>query len=49
MLKTICRVVIHDNSTIMGHGPGITTIFSCKAEKIKGWISKDANTANFLT
>ena len=41
-------VVIHGDSTIMGHGPGITTIMTCKAGKIRGKISKDANIANYL-
>jgi len=41
-------VVIHGDSTIMGHGPGVTTIMSCKTNKIKGVINKDANIATYL-
>ena len=41
-------VVIHSDSTLMGHGPGITTIMSCKTGKIKGKIYKDANIATYL-
>jgi len=41
-------VVIHSDSTLMGHGPGITTIMSCKTGKIKGKISKDANIATYM-
>lgn len=41
-------VVIHGDSTIMGHGPGITTIMTCKTGKIRGKISKDANIASYL-
>lgn len=41
-------VVVHGNSTIMGHGPGVTTILSCKKGKIKGKITRDANIATYL-
>lgn len=41
-------VVVHGNSTLMGHGPGVTTILSCKEGKIKGSISKEANIADIL-
>ena len=41
-------VVIHGNSFIMGHGPGVTTVMTCKTNRIRGRISKDANIANFL-
>jgi len=41
-------VVVHGNSTIMGHGPGITSLISCKTSKIKGRICKDANIATYL-
>ena len=41
-------VVIHGDSTIMGHGPGITTILTCKTAKIQGKLSRDANIATYL-
>ncbi|MCL2478521.1 MAG: DUF4438 domain-containing protein [Treponema sp.] len=41
-------VVIHGDSTIMGHGPGITTIMTCKTARIRGKISADANIATYL-
>lgn len=41
-------VVIHSDCIKMGHGPGITTIMTCKKELIKGKIIPDANIANYL-
>ncbi|NLX61603.1 MAG: DUF4438 domain-containing protein [Tissierellia bacterium] len=41
-------VVVHSNSIISGHGPGITTILSCKTNKLIGKIAVDANIANYL-
>jgi len=41
-------VVIHSDCIRMGHGPGITTIMTCKRNLIQGRISKDANIANYL-
>ena len=41
-------VVIHGDSPVMGHGPGVTTIMSCKNGKIKGRVSQDANIASHL-
>lgn len=41
-------VIAHSNSIVSGHGPGVTSIFSCKTSKIKGVISESANLANFL-
>lgn len=41
-------VVVHSNCVISGHGPGITTLLSCKTNKIKGVIKEDANIANYL-
>lgn len=41
-------IVIHSDCIKMGHGPGITTIMTCKKELIKGKITPDANIANYL-
>lgn len=41
-------VIAHSDSLVSGHGPGVTSLFTCKTSKIKGIISKDANLANFL-
>ncbi|MCG0275467.1 MAG: DUF4438 domain-containing protein [Thermosediminibacteraceae bacterium] len=41
-------VVIHSDCIKMGHGPGITTIMTCKTTKIKGIIDKDANIMNYM-
>ncbi len=41
-------VVVHSNCVLSGHGPGITTLLSCKTDKIKGVIDENANIANYL-
>ncbi|TDT62741.1 DUF4438 domain-containing protein [Fonticella tunisiensis] len=41
-------VVIHSDCIKMGHGPGITTIMTCKESKIHGVIDRNANIANYL-
>lgn len=41
-------VVIHGECVRMGHGPGVTTIMTCKTGKLKGEISKNVNIANYL-
>ena len=41
-------VIVHSDCVLMGHGPGVTTIMSCKTTKIKGRISKNANIATYL-
>ncbi|MTI48596.1 DUF4438 domain-containing protein [Sporosalibacterium faouarense] len=41
-------VVIHSDCIKMGHGPGITTILTCKENKIIGKVSKSANIANYM-
>lgn len=41
-------VIVHSNCIISGHGPGVTSLFSCKTSKIKGIISEEANLANFF-
>lgn len=41
-------VVVHSDCILSGHGPGITTIISCKTNKIKGIIDNNANIANYL-
>lgn len=41
-------VVVHSNCVIMGHGPGITTLFTSKTGKIKGVKTAEANIAHYL-
>lgn len=41
-------VIVHSDSTIAGHGPGVTTLLSCKKEDIVGKIDENANIANYL-
>ncbi|MGB9839068.1 DUF4438 domain-containing protein [Thermovenabulum sp.] len=41
-------VVIHSDCIKMGHGPGITTIMTCKHPKIEGIIDENANIKNYL-
>lgn len=41
-------VVVHSNCTIMGHGPGIITLFTSKTGKIRGVKRDYANIAQFL-
>lgn len=41
-------VIVHSNCILSGHGPGVTGLFSCKTERIKGIIKEDANIRNFL-
>lgn len=41
-------VVVHSNCVIMGHGPGVTTLFTSKTGKIQGVKSAQANIAKFL-
>lgn len=41
-------VVIHSDCIKMGHGPGITTIMTCKESLIEGKISEGANIADYL-
>ncbi|WP_425446534.1 DUF4438 domain-containing protein [Dethiothermospora halolimnae] len=41
-------VVVHSDCIKMGHGPGITTIMTCKRDLIEGIIDETANIANYL-
>ena len=41
-------VVVHSDCRIMGHGPGVTTLFSCKRPLIEGVRSPGANLASYL-
>jgi len=36
-------VVVHSDCVKMGHGPGVTTILSCKSSQIEGYIDANAN------
>lgn len=41
-------VVVHSDCVIMGHGPGITTLMTCKKPLIEGRLDKSANLANYM-
>lgn len=41
-------VVVHSDCTIMGHGPGITTLMTCKKPLIEGVLDKNANLADYM-
>ncbi|WZL73232.1 DUF4438 domain-containing protein [Clostridiaceae bacterium 35-E11] len=41
-------VIIHSDCVKMGHGPGVTTLMTCKISKIRGIKNKNANIANFM-
>ncbi len=40
--------VIHSNSFLAGHGPGVTTLMSCATPKIKPVLNPNANVAKIL-
>ena len=41
-------VVVHSDCILAGHGPGVTTIITCKTGKIVPVITKNANIARYL-
>lgn len=41
-------VVIHGDSFIAGHGPGVTTLMTCKTPLIEPFIDKGANLADYF-
>ena len=41
-------VVVHSDCVIMGHGPGITTLLTCKAGQIRPKLVDRANIADYL-
>lgn len=41
-------VVVHSDCLLAGHGPGITTLFSCKTPKVRGIKDDKANIGNWL-
>ncbi len=41
-------VVIHSDCVIMGHGPGITTLLTCKTGKVRPKLVEKANIADYL-
>ena len=41
-------IVIHSDCIKMGHGPGVTTIMTCKTPKIRGVSNNAANIANYM-
>ncbi len=41
-------VIVHSNSVISGHGPGVTTILTTATDKIRPFIDKEANLLNYF-
>lgn len=41
-------VVVHSDCVIMGHGPGVTTLMTCKAGQIRPKVVETANIADYL-
>lgn len=41
-------VIIHSDCIKMGHGPGVTTIMTCKTSKIRGIKDSNANIAYYM-
>lgn len=41
-------VVIHGDSFLNGHGPGVTTLMACKDAEIVPFVDKDANLATYF-
>ena len=41
-------MIIHGDSYISGHGPGVTVLMSCRTPKIKAKLDPNANLANYL-
>ncbi|WP_243120301.1 DUF4438 family protein [Caloramator sp. E03] len=41
-------VVIHSDCVKMWHGPGITTIMTCKSSLIEGYIDENTNILNYI-
>ncbi len=41
-------VIIHGDSDVSGHGPGVTTLMSCKAREIEPVVTEGANLADYF-
>lgn len=41
-------IVVHSNSTLAGHGPGISTLLTCAEPRLKPVPDKDANLAKIM-
>lgn len=41
-------VIAHSNCVITGHGPGVTTLMTCKTPKIRPVVAEKANIAEYL-
>ena len=41
-------VIVHSNSIIAGHGPGVTSLFTCKKGKIVLEVNERANIADYM-
>jgi hypothetical protein len=41
-------VIVHGSSHMAGHGPGVTTLFTCETPLIKPFADENANLANYF-
>ncbi|MGL5415168.1 MAG: DUF4438 domain-containing protein [Clostridium sp.] len=41
-------VIVHSDCVKAGHGPGVTTILTCKKGEIEGWINEKANISEYM-
>jgi hypothetical protein len=41
-------IVVHSDCTVMGHGPGVTTLITAKTPIIEGYIDSKANLADYF-
>ncbi|MHC2995662.1 MAG: DUF4438 domain-containing protein [Candidatus Atribacteria bacterium] len=41
-------IVVHSDCVIAGHGPGVATLLTSTTDKIKFYLDKEANIANYL-
>lgn len=41
-------VVVHGDAVRMGHGPGVTTLLTCKTGRLRGVVDSGANICNYM-
>jgi len=41
-------LIIHSDSYLMGHGPGVSTLFSCRTGILEGYMDPNANLAQYM-
>ncbi|MCK5548160.1 MAG: DUF4438 domain-containing protein [Thermoplasmata archaeon] len=45
---TTIGIVVHCNSVVAGHGPGVTTLMTARNRHLQPFIDKNANIAKIL-